>query len=61
LRDNLGGDEHGRVAHNRYAMPCGVDADYLSICGYKRPTGVARVERRVGLNDVVDEGDWPKI
>jgi len=61
VADELGDNEHGRVARNCKAdalSPAyrrGVDANHLSCCRDERPTGVAGVERSVGLDDVVDE------
>ena len=50
-----------RVAGNREADPLGarndggVDAHHLACRIDQRPTGIARIERRIGLDHVVDE------
>jgi hypothetical protein len=57
----LGDGEHRRVAGDREADALstadhrGVDADHLAACGYQRAAGIARIERRVGLDDVIDQ------
>src|SRR5258705_246087 len=54
-------DEPGRVDANRKtealrgANHRGVDPNHLPARRHERSTGVARIERRVGLDDVVDE------
>ena len=60
MADELAQDETGGVARDRKADPLcagddgGVDADHLAARGDERPAGVARVERRIGLDDIFD-------
>ena len=63
--DDLAKDENGRVARDgktdtlRAADHRSVDADHLSGGRNERATRTARIERRIGLNLVVDEATAP--
>ena len=54
-------DEPRRVARDREAESLRrrqdrrVDADHFAARGDERPAGIARIERRIGLNDVFDQ------
>ena len=54
--DELDGSRRDREADAlRHADDRGVDADDLARGGDQRPAGIAGVERRVGLDDAVDQ------
>src|SRR5215472_17797888 len=59
--DELDGGRRDRKADPlRHADDRRVDADDLARRGDQRPAGIAGVERRVGLNDAVDQPAGPR-